>query len=157
MRTYIFLNKNARQIFHLTSQNLSFRRNAYLNGRKRQNPPGIEVLNFLFFRFILDYKYQKNLFQNKISYIEALRETESEFRFVYFFFIHPVYQWRKKKVIIVAGGTTQHHEARGLYILYNPAPTFLLLGGETCPHAPRPGSCVTIYQGVYLMYDHRLG
>ena len=25
-------------------------------------PPGIEVLTFAFFRFILDYKYQNNLF-----------------------------------------------------------------------------------------------
>ena len=33
-------------------------RKAYLYCRKRQNPPGIEVLNFLFFRFILDYNYQ---------------------------------------------------------------------------------------------------
>ena len=65
----------------ITFKHLSFVRNAYLNGHKRQNPSGIEVLNFLFFRFILDYKYQNNL-----SYIEALRKTESEFRFVYFFY-----------------------------------------------------------------------
>ena len=74
----------------ITFKHLSYVRKAYLNGRKRQNPPDIEVLNFLFFRFILDYKYQNNPFQYKTSYIEALRETESEFRFVYFFFIHPV-------------------------------------------------------------------
>ena len=61
-------------------------RKAYLTCRKRQNPPpGIEVSNFSFLRFMLDYKYQNNLFQYKTSYIEALRETESDFRFVYFF------------------------------------------------------------------------
>ena len=69
----------------ITFQHLSFVRNAYLNCRKRQNPPGIEVLNFSFFRFILDYKFQNNLFKYKTSYIETLRETESDFIFVYFF------------------------------------------------------------------------
>ena len=69
----------------ITFKHLSFVRKAYLNCRKRQNPPGIEVLNFSFFRFILDYKYQNNLFEYKTSYIEALLETESDFRFVYFF------------------------------------------------------------------------
>ena len=66
-------------------------RKAYLYCRKRQNPPVIEVLNFLFFRFILDYKYQNNVFNKKTSYMEALHKAESDFRFVYFFFIHPVY------------------------------------------------------------------
>ena len=46
----------------ITFKHLSFVRKAYLYCRKRQNPPGNEVLNFLFFRFILDYKYQNNLF-----------------------------------------------------------------------------------------------
>ena len=40
----------------ITFKHLSF-------ARKRHNPLGIEVLNFSFFRFILDYKYQKNLFK----------------------------------------------------------------------------------------------
>ena len=48
-------------------------RKAYLNCRKRQNPPAI-------------------YFDKKTSYIEALRETESDFRFVYLFLIHSVVQ-----------------------------------------------------------------
>ena len=64
-------------------------RKAYLNCRKRQSPPGIEVLNFSFFRFILDYKHQNNLFQYKTSYIEALRETESDLST---FFLYTLYK-----------------------------------------------------------------
>ena len=59
----------------------------YNNWAYWQDPRGIEVLNFSFFLFIIDYKYQNNLFLYKTSYIKALRETESDFRFVYFFYI----------------------------------------------------------------------
>ena len=80
-------------------KHLRFARRAYFTCRKRHNPPppGIEVLNFSFFRFILDYKYQNNLFSYKTSYIEALRETESDFRIqIFLLFLYTLHNYEQQ-------------------------------------------------------------
>ena len=73
----------------ITFKHLSFLRKSYLTCRKSSPPPtpGIKVLHFSFFQFILNYKYKNNLFYvEKTSYIEALPEIESDFRFVDFLY-----------------------------------------------------------------------
>ena len=58
----------------------------------RKYAPSLHLkhLKFRIFSFILHHKYPNNLCYSKISYFEPLRDVESDFKFVLFFFINPV-------------------------------------------------------------------
>ena len=74
----------------ITFQHSDFVRKALFICNKRQPPLPCQSINFIIFLFILHHKCQNNVPEPKTSYQQPLCKFESDFRFVQFFFIHPV-------------------------------------------------------------------
>ena len=70
----------------ITFKRLSFARKPFLMSFEIRTPLGLKHLNFRIFSFFLHRKYPTIYINNKTSYFKPLREVESRFKIVYFFY-----------------------------------------------------------------------